>query len=570
MTTADFTQYEGFDLLIGGSPCQGFSIAGKQLNFDDPRSRLYFEFERAVEEMKPKYFLLENVKMKQEFADIITQRLGVEPIEINSNLVSAQNRKRIYWTNIPVNELPHDKGIMLADIIHEREEECGIDLENYKVPFDHQLKILDKEVYEGKIGYFRQDSQANRVYSIHGKAVTLCGEAGGGAAKMGQYLFGCLTPDRENKRQMGQRFNDGKKYYTLTAQDKHGIFIDGYIRKLTPIECERLQTLPDGYTEGIKEPQRYKCLGNGWTVDVIAHIFKYLKDKEKEEMELKVKAPTFPEVIEFNFDELKQEITERASTYVNLVYGEEQMQDAKKDRATLNKFVKALSDERIKIKKVCMKPYEDFEAKIKELDRIVNVAIDNIDSQVKGYEEKQKQEKKAKIEEYFAERYLNSGTPAPEFFTLERIFDEKWLNASVSMKSIEDAIDAKAEQVKSDLVTLANLPEFGFEATEVYKRTLDLTTAISEGQKLADMAKRKAEAERLKAEREAEQARLAAEAEAQKQEAVEPVKEAFQADAMNPPEQPKQLVSFKALLTVDQAKELKRFFDDRKIEFYPI
>ena len=277
VTKADFTQYKGFDLLIAGSPCQGFSIAGKQLNFDDPRSKLYFEFERALKEIKPKYFLLENVKMKKEYSDLITKRLGVEPIEINSNLVSAQNRKRMYWTNIPNVTIPNDRGIMLTDIIHENDN-LNIDLEPYKVPFSDTLKILDKEVYEGKIGYFIQDSQANRVYSIHGKAITLCGEAGGGAAKMGQYLFGCLTPDRENKRQCGQRFNTGDKFYTLTAIDRHGIFIDGYIRKLTPIECERLQTLPDNYTEGISEPQRYKCLGNGWTVDVIVHILKPLKE----------------------------------------------------------------------------------------------------------------------------------------------------------------------------------------------------------------------------------------------------------------------------------------------------
>lgn len=277
VTTADFTQYQGFDLLIGGSPCQGFSIAGKQLNFDDPRSKLYFEFERALKEAKPKYFLLENVKMKKEYADIITERLGVQPIEINSNLLSAQNRKRIYWTNIPGVMLPKDKGIMLADIVHEAEENCTVDLELYKVPYSKALVILDKEVTAGKIGYFRNDSQANRVYSIHGKAVTPCGEAGGGAAKM-QYLFGCLTPDREDKRQNGQRFNTGEKFYTLTALDRHGVLVDGYIRKLTPIECERLQTLPDGYTEGIKDTQRYKCLGNGWTVDVIAHILSFIPE----------------------------------------------------------------------------------------------------------------------------------------------------------------------------------------------------------------------------------------------------------------------------------------------------
>lgn len=273
VTVEDFTKYRGIDLLIGGSPCQGFSIAGKQLNFNDPRSKLYFEFERALREARPKYFLLENVKMKQEFADVITARLGVKPVEINSNLLSAQNRKRIYWTNIPCLQPPIDKGIMLTDIVHETKGDI-IDLEPYKVPFSKMLKILDKEVYSGKIGYFRQDSQANRVYSIHGKAVTLCGEAGGGAAKMGQYLFGCITPDRVEKRQMGQRFNDGKKFYTLTAQDRHGVLIDGYIRKLTPVECERLQTLPDGYTEGVKEVARYKALGNGWTVDVIVHILR--------------------------------------------------------------------------------------------------------------------------------------------------------------------------------------------------------------------------------------------------------------------------------------------------------
>lgn len=306
------------DVLIGGSPCQGFSFAGKQLNFIDPRSRLFFEYVRLLEESKPKYFLLENVRMKQEYQDIISKYLGVKPIEINSALVSAQNRKRLYWTNIPGIEQPDDKGIMLKDIVHEnvdikssictnsgkayaltasydgavwwnsveRKQRTMVfeELAEYIVPFDKTLQILDKEVQRGKVGYFRTDSQANRVYYIHDKAVTLCGEAGGGAAKMGQYLFGCITPDRVNKRQNGQRFNDGKKFYTLTAQDRHGVLIEGYIRKLTPIECERLQTLPDGYTEGISNSQRYKCLGNGWTVDVISHILKNIKEVSKSEI----------------------------------------------------------------------------------------------------------------------------------------------------------------------------------------------------------------------------------------------------------------------------------------------
>lgn len=318
------------DIIIGGSPCQGFSFAGKQLNFEDSRSKLFFKFVYILKHYKPKYFLLENTKMKKEYQDVISKCLGVKPIEINSSLVSAQNRKRLYWTNIPSIEQPQNKNIMLKDIVHEHEEidckyalslneigymqkgndkwiqagKCRLerylqykennksfsitanickgvpyncffqDLNEYIVPFDKTLQILDKEVEKGKVGYFRKDSQANRVYYIHGKAVTLCGEAGGGAAKMGQYLFGCITPDRINKRQNGQRFNDGNKFYTLTKQDRHGVLIEGYIRKLTPIECERLQTLPDNYTEGISNTQRYKSLGNGWTVDIISHILK--------------------------------------------------------------------------------------------------------------------------------------------------------------------------------------------------------------------------------------------------------------------------------------------------------
>lgn len=320
VTQVKASELPKIDLLIGGSPCQGFSFAGKQLNFNDPRSKLFFEFVRLLKECKPKYFLLENVKMKKEYQDVITEHLGVEPIEINSNLLSAQNRKRLYWTNIPGVTIPNDKGILLKDIVHENESidtalygnyaewfaknaefqlgkkysslspEKAITLtarqyaswngnywfeilSEYIVPFDKTLQILDKEVQRGKVGYFRKDSQANRVYYIHDKAITLTGEAGGGAAKMGQYLFGCITPDRIEKRQNGQRFNDGKKFYTLTAQDKHGVLIEGYIRKLTPIECERLQTVPDNYSDIVSNSQRYKMLGNGWTVDVIAHIF---------------------------------------------------------------------------------------------------------------------------------------------------------------------------------------------------------------------------------------------------------------------------------------------------------
>ena len=267
-------QLPQIDLLIGGSPCQGFSFAGKQLAFDDPRSKLFFEYVDCLKHFKPKYFLLENVRMKKEHLQVITDMLGVEPIRINSNLVSAQNRDRYYWTNIPNVAQPEDKGVLLSHIVHEATDKDFAfgDYQKYVVPVDDTLHILQKEVQCGKVGYFRQDSHANRVYYVHGKAVTLLGSAGGGAAKMGQYLFGCISPDRVEKRQNGRRFNTGEKAYTLTAQDKHGILTGGYIRKLTPIECERLQTVPDNYTSCVSDSQRYKMLGNGWTVDVVAHI----------------------------------------------------------------------------------------------------------------------------------------------------------------------------------------------------------------------------------------------------------------------------------------------------------
>ena len=328
--------WSSVDLLIGGSPCQGFSFAGKQLNFKDERSKLFFEYVEILEHIKeqnPKVlFLLENVRMKKEYSDIISKFLDTDPILINSSLVSAQNRKRLYWTNIKGVEQPQDKGVVLKDIVHEytdfkyiltdsqnewlkKDGQFQLDknyssidsekaitmtarqyaswngkfkfeeLNRYIVPFDKTLQILEKEIEKGKVGYFKTDSQGNRIYYIHDKSATLCGAAGGKGAKTGLYLFGCITPDRVGKRQNGQRFSEGNKFYTLTAQDKHGVLVEGYIRKLTPIECERLQTLPDGYTDGVvagksvSDNQRYKVLGNSWTVDVIAHILRYIKKR---------------------------------------------------------------------------------------------------------------------------------------------------------------------------------------------------------------------------------------------------------------------------------------------------
>lgn len=336
----DYTQYKGFDILLGGSPCQHWSIAKTNSLRETTSSGigwdLFSQYLRALQEAQPRYFFYENVaSMSTTIKEEITHCLGVQPIMIDSALLSAQSRKRLYWTNIPNVVMPQDKGLLLQDIVHEYVDEkytlstgevgymlrgnnkwgqagdCRFErytqypesksftvtanihkgvpyncyfqsINEYIVPFDKTLQILDKEVQAGKVGFFRKDSQANRVYYVHNKGVTLCGDAGGGAAKMGQYLFGCLTPDRVEKRQDGQRFNDGNKFYTLTSQDKHGVLIEGYIRKLTPVEAERLQTLPDNYTAlgaggvPVSDTQRYKCLGNGWTVDVVAHILRGL------------------------------------------------------------------------------------------------------------------------------------------------------------------------------------------------------------------------------------------------------------------------------------------------------
>lgn len=267
--------WTNIDLLIGGSPCQGFSFAGKQLNFDDPRSKLFFEYVDILNHIKkfnPNLkFLLENVKMKQEYEEIISDYLGVQPIKINSSLVSAQNRKRLYWTNIPGVTQPQDKGIKLNEIL---ENEVN---EKFYISTEKAIQICNIEAKKGKIGYFGTDSQGQRIYTIHDKSVTISALGGGWGAKTGLYWIPCITPDRVNKRQNGQRFKPSNaKFYTLTAQDKHGILINGQIRKLTPLECERLQTLPDNYTKsnGVIDNNRIKALGNGWTVDIIAHILK--------------------------------------------------------------------------------------------------------------------------------------------------------------------------------------------------------------------------------------------------------------------------------------------------------
>lgn len=228
------------DIIIGGSPCQGFSFAGKQLNFDDPRSKLFFDMVDIINHYKPKYYLLENVKMKKEYQDVISEYMGVEPMEINSALVSAQNRKRLYWFNWNVDQ-PEDKGLLLKDVIETnalyqrgRGNNHGGTKEN-KSPamgassWQHNVLAVVKSH-----GEYRQTTTTDKSQNIDAN-----------------YWKG---PDNHGQRTL---IHDGVEH-----------------RKLTTIECERLQTFPDGYTECVSNTQRYKALGNSWTVDVVAHIFR--------------------------------------------------------------------------------------------------------------------------------------------------------------------------------------------------------------------------------------------------------------------------------------------------------
>ena len=264
-------------------------------------------------------------------------------------------------------------------------------------------------------------------------------------------------------------------------------------------------------------------------------------------MKLKVKEFTIPEVIEFNFKALKKEITEKAALYKNMVYTEDQIADAKKDRAKLNKFNDALSAERIEIKKECLKPYEDFEAKVKELTGIVAEAITNIDRQVKEVEEKKKAEKLEIIKEYFA-MCLH-----PEWLKFEQVFDSKWLNASVSLKKAQEEMVEKLGQIEANISTLQILPEFSFEAIEVYKDTLDINKAMQEGKRLADIQKRKAEAQA-----EAVETRQTADS-------LNKV-----ADVVAETVVEKNWIPFKALLSTEDAKALAEFFRSRNIQYSKI
>ena len=243
VTTADFTQYKGFDLLIGGSPCTNWSCAKCHTAKEEKEKyinsgmgwELFKEYCRALKETQPRYFLYENnYRIPENIMNNITLELGVRPIMIDSALVSAQRRKRLYWTNIPNIKQPQDRGLTIRDIYipdkslertDERIKETAIKTQNY-VKYDLMKK-----------GHF---SQAYRLYYLDGKAPTQA------------------------------RCRTGTKTNILLDENTYKYKI------ISPVECERLQTLPDNYTEGVPKTRRFEAIGNGWTVDIISHILSYI------------------------------------------------------------------------------------------------------------------------------------------------------------------------------------------------------------------------------------------------------------------------------------------------------
>jgi len=255
VTKVKGTDLPNIDLLMGGSPCQGFSFSGKQLNFDDPRSKLFFEFVRLIEEVKPKYWLLENVVMKQEYQDVISQHLGVEPVKYNSSLTSAQNRVRLYWANFDITD-PTDQGIKLEDVL-EHTEMIG--------PSAIRGRRLNKASILGR----RLDKRGKRQDYDKTVPITQCLEV------------------RATNRDKSNCLTTVAKDTVLTTMEI-GRHPDAFNRKLpyrnyTKIERCRLMNLPDNYCDEISLNQTIKATGNGWEVGMITHIFKSMSKKKARE-----------------------------------------------------------------------------------------------------------------------------------------------------------------------------------------------------------------------------------------------------------------------------------------------
>ena len=289
---------------------------------------------------------------------------------------------------------------------------------------------------------------------------------------------------------------------------------------------------------------------------------KHIITRKGNSMEIKIYTPegeNFVKAIEWNHEEIKAEISEKVAFYNNLVYTDDQIKEAKADRADLNKFKTALEDKRKEIKSQCLAPYEKFEKQMKEIVSILDEPIKAIDTQVKAYEEEQKQKKEEAIREYFNTKEFNG-------FTYEQIAEPKWLNATTSMKSIQEAIDEKAANIEADMQILSDLPEYAFEALEVYKRSMDVRAALAESKRLTELAKAKAEYEAQKAQEATHAAQEPIEEEPVMAIEIKEVQDDFIPDFDSIPNN-RSWVATKIYATPDDLAALREFLNSRSIPF---
>lgn len=282
-------------------------------------------------------------------------------------------------------------------------------------------------------------------------------------------------------------------------------------------------------------------------------------------MELQVNEIQIPERISFNYDELMLELKATLQRYEGLVYTADQMKQAKADKANLNKLKKALNDERIRREREYMRPFTEFKAQIADLIAAIDKPVALIDRQVKEYEEQKKLEKRKQIEEYF-----ESECDFPEWLKFDQIFVASWLNATCSMKTVEGDLKAMQETICRDLAVLSEMPAFAFEATEVYKQTLNLQTAVNEGKRLAEIQKRKEEAARAAELGNAVAKSVSDSINESVANAIESAADTPTEDSLAVGESAGQWIAFQAFLTVAQAKELRAFFEQRGIKFKSI
>lgn len=287
-------------------------------------------------------------------------------------------------------------------------------------------------------------------------------------------------------------------------------------------------------------------------------------------MELRIMNPQenwLTEQILWNNEELKAAIAEKVKDYKTIAYTEDSLADMKKDRAGLNKLKNAFEDERKRVKKICMEPYEKFEQQIREITVLIDEPIKLIDSQVKEIDERRKVAKKEEIKVLFASIGFQT------FVSLDMIWDEKWLNATVTLSKIEEQMKSRMYQIGSDVLTINNLPEFSFEAMEVYKSTLDVNRAIQEGQRLAGIQKRKLEAERIKKEQEIRKEKETAEQEEVVTQSItsvptyEAAQETVEEVLETQKEEPVLQLDFRVWGTKEQLMALRNYMKENHLKF---